>query len=500
MIRSVLLFALLLGGAVRAQEPITIRFDELGPGPGPSTLANVLRAPHRVIPPGAAPFVLPSDSSYRRSIVVLGRDAIVAANVVGDVVVIGGDLFLRPGAEVDGRAIAIGGGVYESALERVSGEVAAYRDFTYDITPIEGGFALRYRSFREEKTPIVTWPGLLGIRLLTYDRSNGLSVPFSPRITLSPVVLEPRVSYRSQLGQFDPELKGRVELVKQVTVRARAGWNTVSNETWIWPDLSNSLATLLAGDDARNWFRAIRTDATIGRKWNVRGSSIEPFFGARWERDRNVRPDSFALGGPWSFHGRHDFDDMLRPNPRIDRGDIVSMIGGAQFDWSHEGTTAWIQLDGEFGSLSRVVHDSSSLDFAQTTWDGGIVFPTFGSQTLRFDTHALVTLSNVAPRQRWSYVGGAGSIPTIDMLSRGGDQLFFFSATYLFPIERVKIAFLGSPSIGIREIVGGADVQRFPSLAQATGIRVKLNLLYLEYLVDPSAHHGYLAAGLALHR
>ena len=158
MIRRALLLALFWGGGARAQSPVTVRLDDAGPGAGPAFLARALAAPHTVVGPGSTPALLSRDSTFRRTVIVLGRDATVEGSVTGDVIVIAGDLHIRPGAPVSGRAVAIGGGVYESALAHVSRGAVVYRDFTYDIAPTPGGFALRYRSLVEAPTP--TWFGL----------------------------------------------------------------------------------------------------------------------------------------------------------------------------------------------------------------------------------------------------------------------------------------------------------------------------------------------------
>ena len=84
------------------------------------------------------------------------------------------------------------------------------------------------------------------------------------------------------------------------------------------------------------------------------------------------------------------------------------------------------------------------------------------------------------------------------MLSRGGDQLLAISASYAIPIEGVQVPLVGPPTVSLREILAGADVGRFPSLAQGTGVRVSLGAAFVEYLVDPVRHHGALGAGISL--
>src|SRR6185369_17647982 len=101
--------------------------------------------------------------------IVIRRDDTVASTVHGDVIVVGGDLFLHPGARIDGRAIAYGGGVYNSSLGMAGREKISFRDFTYRITPVPGGYALDYEWIRERVTDKLSWP-FLGFVPPLYDR------------------------------------------------------------------------------------------------------------------------------------------------------------------------------------------------------------------------------------------------------------------------------------------------------------------------------------------
>jgi hypothetical protein len=49
----------------------------------------------------------------------------------------------------------------------------------------------------------------------------------------------------------------------------------------------------------------------------------------------------------------------------------------------------------------------------------------------------------------------------------------------------------------IREVLAGADVRRFPSLAQAVGARLSAGPFYVQFLVDPAAGHGHFGVGLS---
>ena len=495
--------ALLLAvrGAV-AQGQVAVRLEGPGSGPGPSLLMRALAGPHVLIEPGPTRAVLPRDTVYRQTVIILGREAAVDGTVHGDVIVVGGDLHLHPRSVVTGRAVAFGGGVYESALSTV-GATLSFRDFTYDVTPLaRGGYALRYRSFVERPLAPVTWPDIYGVRIPTYDRTNGVSLTAGPRLAprRTSLLVEPTVSFRSQLGVVDPGLG--LSVGTGTTLQARVERGTFSNEEWIWPDYLNSAATLLIGHDARNYYRATRGQASVSRFWRWSASDIEPYFGARLERAESVRPDSNAEGGPWSVSGRRDRDDMLRPNPPISDGSIFSGLAGIRMTWYPEAFTASLGVDLEGGGFERRGNDSlsASPSFVQTTIDGLIRFQTFGTQSLRLETHAVFSFADSTPRQRWGYVGGTGSIATLELLERGGDQLFYFDGRYNFPIERIQLPLLGPPVFTIREVLAGADVRRFPSLAQAIGTRLSAGPVYIEFLVDPAARRGHFGGGLSVSR
>lgn len=510
---------LVWGGAAHAQQP-TIRLVDQGPGAGPAMLAQALTGPHTIIGPGERRVVLPADSTYRGSVIVLGREAALDGVVDGDLIVVGGDLHIHPHSTIRGRAMAFGGAVYESAMATIGKGTFTYRDFTYDIARDEGGYELRYRSFVDRPETAITLPGIYGVRLPAYDRTNGLSLSVSPLIAVpgTRLTAEPRVTYRSQLGAIDGGLDTKLMATSRTTLRVKVERATPTNEAWIWPDLVNSAATLVFGDDSRNYYRATRVDALGSFDWHWTASTLSTYVGGRWERAESARPDSSAEGGPWSIEGRHDRLDMLRPNPPIDSGTIVSGLVGLHLDGTFSDITARLAIDLEGGGFSpKVGSDETSTSFAQATVDGSVSFPTFGTQSLRFEGHAVVsaagdlvhdrvvTPSNAsarraAPRQRWAYVGGWGSIPTIDMLSRGGDELIYVDGRYNIPIDAVQLPLVGAPVFTLRTVLGGADIQRWPSLAQAAGVRLSISAAYVEYLVDPANRRQFVGWGLSIAR
>jgi len=509
--RAALLALLLWGGVAHAQSGrarFAVELRDAGPGIGPAILERALAGPHIVIPPDRALVLLRRDSVYRTTVIVLGRDAVVEGSVRGDLIVVAGDLYMHPGGSITGRAIAIGGGIYESTLAQIGGGTQAFRDFTYDIATIPAGFALSYRTVVARETSTIEWPGIYGLAIPSYDRSNGLSLGFGPRFQRGSgtrggaIVIEPRVTYRSQLGRLDPMLTVTDSVDRRTFFRVIGERGTFSNDKWIWSDLVNSAEFILLGDDARNYYRATRGDLLVAHRWEGVSWTLEPSVGARFERSSSVRPDSTAEGGPFTIFNQHDRDDRLRPNPPVEGGRIASGLVGATLDWADQGIVARARADLEIGDWSggAAIDSSTRSTFGQLTFDGSIGFPTFGTQSFLFDAHAILTSHGLVPRQRWHYLGGPGTLPTLELLELGGDQLLFFDARYNFPINQIALPLGGSPTLTLREVVGGADRGRFPTLEQATGVRLSLSVFHVEVMADPVHHHVHESVGISVAR
>ena len=102
---------------------------------------------------------------------------------------------------------------------------------------------------------------------------------------------------------------------------------------------------------------------------------------------------------------RHDVLRMLRPNPRIHPGTIASAVGGARLDFSDQMVTAQLTTETEVPFKTP-----GNERFVQTTIDGRVGFPTFKTQRLEIESHAVLTAGDTAPPQRFAYLGGAGTL------------------------------------------------------------------------------------------
>jgi hypothetical protein len=477
-----------------AQVRVVVR--DAGPGAPGRLLRGALSSPHVVVPPGRDTLELRRDSTVGRTLIVLGRHATVAGTVNGDVLVVAGDLVLHPGARIDGRAVAIGGGVYNSTLAVVSGGRTAFRDETFDITPVDGGYALDYRALVARTDRRFSLPFLFGLRFPTYDRVNGVTLPYGPLVSLDTgdIEIEPTVTYRTHLGNIDPGLRVSAQRGRRNRFDSFAGRGTFSNERWIHGDLINSLNALFIGQDTRNYYRADRVAATGHRLFESMNGQLEPYIGGRWERSWSTGSPTVPASIPWSLFGRRDTTKMSRPNPPVTGGRITSLLAGARADWQLAGVAANATLDVEGGA------SPGARRFVQGTLEGRVRFPTFGTQTFQVETHLVLTAGDETPTQRYAYLGGSGTISTLELLEQGGDQLLFVDSRYNIPLARPRLPLLGGPVITLRHVLGSAGVGSLPDLEQNIALRLTFAFIRVEVVVDPARDEVKTGIALAFSR
>lgn len=488
-----------LGAATRAGAQYPVHVE--GPPRARATMLvrRALAASHDVmITDSLRRLVLPRDSDVPRTVVILGGQASVGSRVQGDVVVVGGDLFLHPGAAIEGQAIAIGGAVYGSTLASVKGGIESVRDETFDVVQSASAIRLRYR-YIGGREPAVELPLLEGLRIPSYDRVNGVSVPWGP--ILRPTIrleVDPTVTYRSHTGEWDPGVRAVYELGQQydLTIDARRG--TFTNDAWIYSDILSSFNALFTGKDVRNYYRADRGELEV-RRFDVYVEpmlELERFAGVSVERAWSVGARDTLGARPWSMLGESDPDKLRRANPAIERGRISSAFVGASARYQ----LADVRMQG-IARLEVPWESPANERFAQITFDGRIQFPTFGLQRFRSDLHVVATVGDSAPPQRFAYLGGSGTLPVIEeTLSLGGDQLLHLDSRYEIPVARIKLPFVGSPTFAIRHRIGSAGIQRLPRFVQNVSAMVSLSFVRAEYTFDPATRDSRFKLGLSFAR
>jgi hypothetical protein len=490
VIRTTLAFVLAVPMLAGAQD-VTVR--EGAGRRSAEFIREAVSQPHVVIA-GTTRLELPRDSTITSTLIIIGRPTYLASKVQGNVVVIGSDLYLRPGVEISGHAVAIGGTVAATTLGRVNGRIESFRDETYDVTSQQGGYVLDYRSMQvADAIPLVQPAGIGGVLVPSYDRVDGLSLPVGALVTLADgnVEIEPSVTYRSRLGALDPAVALRINPLGAVRFAGRAGYFTRSNETWNYSDLVNSATTFFAGIDTRNYFRSKGAEGRIFALISRPGLSLEPYVGGRYER---VSPIT-AGGNVFAVRGKKSDEKISRVNPAVEVGSIGSgLLGAAMFDTTGLVTS---RLRAELEQSFRTV--TGTRNFTQLTLDGRLGFPTFGTQSLHFRAHGVATAGDSVARARYTYLGGSGTLPVLEQLELTGTEMLFLESRYLIPLDHVLLPLVGSPIVTLRHIMGSAGVSRLPSLEQEIGVGLGLSALRLDFTQDVAKSRGHkISLGISL--
>jgi hypothetical protein len=368
--------------------------------------------------------------------------------------------------------------------------------------PVEAPLDTLYQTYDEG---VIYLPFSIGLRIPSYDRVNGLSLPWGPHIAVpgGRMDLDPIVTYRSNLGEFDPSFKATARFGHFDQLDVFGGRGTFTNDTWIRSDIINSLTSIGVGTDARNYYRSDRVRADYSHAIETDAWEWKLWAGGNHEFDWSTGIHEKHSTAPWSFFGRKDTLKMRRINPVVAHGHITSALVGV------DGKYERADMKGKFGvQLEQSIDKSgtgffSGNNFTQLTIDARTTFPTFGLQSFEFKGHA-VTSWNSPPAQRWVYLGGAGTLSTVDLLALGGDKLFYARGDYNVPLVRPLLPFVGAPVLSVMYSAGSAGVDELPDFIQNVGAAIGLKVIKIEYWIDPSyqktpySHKSKFSIGFSL--
>ena len=385
--------------------------------------------------------VVASDGVVSGGLLVLSAQVRMSGTVKGDIYVVDGDLFLRPGAVVTGDVVVLGGGYYGSGMADVEGETVWKPAEMYAVVPDQGGFDVR----AVEKVPeVVDLHGLYGFEAPTYQRVDALTVAWGLTLTAARWAWSPSLElvgrYRSGQGEFEGTVR-QFWHPGPVVFGLEAGRATRTQEDWMRAPVSNSLSFLFLGDDFRNYYGTDHAGRVVR---GAEGGWLTPEIRIGWEKAW-----SRLAGDPFTVFG----SDEPRPNPVIDEGE----------DWSATLSVAIERETGDSGRLAgRVLlqgADSSVAgDFSYLLGEIRARWTTPGLASHEVDLFALVRgdLAGSLPGQRWTGFGGRATLPTFDILQFRGPRVAYGQVGYTIPVRALEAGGLGAPGVFGRVGTGSA--------------------------------------------
>lgn len=422
--------------------------------------------------------VIGPGDTVSRPMLVLGQVTVrIEGVLLDDLVLVEAGAFIRPGARIEGDAVNINGGLYRSELATVRGAIVDLPFAAYEVVEEEGRLVI---VASDAPSPIQL-DGVMGLQIPTYDRVNGVTLVWGATLYL-PLTgfVQPYVhgegGWRTELGE--PVYGGELGLrAGPFTLAGGYERRAATSDAWVRGDLFNSINYLLSGKDYRDYHQVDRAWTGLTRAFGDEAKSLNGAVGVRFQVE-DAR--SLTGGEPWYILG-----DSVRPNPAIDEGRIASALVELAFDWLGRQTAADASL-----VLEQAVHHlDGDFTFARVTLDADLAVHALANHTVQIEVHAQAPLSgDTLPRQRWSFVGGSGTIQTLEFAEFYGDHVVFVETRYVIPLPRqVALPFLGAPEL---ELVHGAGMAWLEGqdrdFRQEVGARLQFFSLYFRYMVDPA--------------
>lgn len=371
---------------------------------------------------------IPRDSVFTRSVLVIGGDLTFAGRTPGTVLVAGGDLFVRPGAEIGGDVVVVGGGFYGSGMARIAGEKRV----------VEGG---RVRVIGEpERVAIVQEPeprpfpialqGIYGFLPQMYNRVDGLAVRWGVGYVPPEKRRDAwRLSAEAILRTSRDDVGWRAAVEKELPTRRLILRGAVYDltdtaERWHRGDVETSLSTFFLGEDNRFYFD--RRGLELRALKELKGPLVLD-LALRADRYRSVlTQDPFTVAE----------DDFL-PNPPVPEGTMRSALAGLTWE-GRDDPEAPLR-----GSWARLEAEAA----------GGLLGGEFSFTAARLDlrryqpvaAHRLAArivlagrLGGSLPEQRRHHLGGAATLPGYEALSVRGDRAALLNLRYRIPIPSLS--------------------------------------------------------------
>lgn len=387
--------------------------------------------------------VLARGDTVRGPLLVLEASVRLDGPVTDDVYVVAGDLFLRPGARLAGDAVVLGGGYYASSSAEVAGEVVYRPNLLLDVVPREGGWEIYHvRDAREA----VVLDGLGGFHLPTYRRVDGWTFGWGGAVRAVGVPAEPGLYGTVRLHTAGPRklegtLGAAVHPTGDLRVSVEGERRTLTRDGWIRGEVVNTLAYLAGLGDLRDYYRGER--ATL-RVTSTEEQGLMPGGWVRWEEASSL--EALPLGVLF------EDDEAFRPNPAVDEGEIVSV--GAELAYRRRGRVRRLVV----GAKAEAADSGLGGDFSFLYGEVEASYRGPGPAEHRVELFGLTRwdLAGRLPRQRWSAVGGTGTLPVLADLSRRGPRMIYLDAAYLVPMAPLRLPVLGTPRLVLRNSLGSA--------------------------------------------
>jgi hypothetical protein len=258
--------------------------------------------------------VVPRGLTREAALVQVGGTVILEGRVAGDVTAIGSQVYVRPGAVVEGRLTVFAGGLFGSTLATVRDGEEWVRDAPLEVViDVDGNLRIAYV---EPERPFPVEPkGFFGFVPYHYTDVNGLAFSIAVGLRQRPEWPRMRLSGGPVFRTARGEVGWDVELAREFSedgseIGVRTYSRTDTSQRWHRGNLGNSLRSLFFADDDRLYFEREGYEA-----WGSLLLMPSLRLRIRWRQDDF---DSLETEAPFAFFGG---DEDWRVNPPITPGE-----------------------------------------------------------------------------------------------------------------------------------------------------------------------------------
>lgn len=431
--------------------------------------------------------ILGPDFQAPGDLVVYDAEVRLEGSVAGSAVVIGGDLWIRPGGRVGGSIAVVGGGVYPAGLAVVDRDSIFVTDprTRIDIETRPTGRDGEYVAVAQITPP--PRPAFFAPAVgpfPTYDRVNGLTLSASANIRPTRrddgPVFNVWGAYRfEQKNKLGGGMRWRAPLGREnLQLTGEASRATRTMDGWIRGDVANSVRALVLGRDYRDYWDAdvlrVMVERPVGKPLIAGESWLGPRVGVQLSDDRALETQD-----PWALFDR---EGLERENPAALEGTIVSLLAGTEYHW--RATTSSFEGD---ANLEHALAAPGDAEFTQALVQGTYLASALRTHSLRVYARFMAPIGGSAPPQRRGILGGAGSLPSEPIARFRGDHLVFIESSYIIPLNNIILPVVGSPSVEAVHLAGAAWTgDDEPRWVQNAGVGVIFALVRARMMINPA--------------
>jgi hypothetical protein len=365
------------------------------------------------------------------NVVVKGGDLTVFGKIDGDVLVVGGSLYIKDGGKITGNARVINGAI----VKENGGIIEGYSDKTSSRT-------VEYRENRRRfshpgnsfMAPWMSENANLDNFIFRYNRVEGLFVGLGTEKKYNWDGRKEFTSYgsvgwglrshtwRGNLGiarQFPLGISGGDEIFE---IGAEGYSLTDSKDQWLIDVHENTAAAMLIHEDFRDYFQR--------NGYSVHGAYYSQNDFLKTELKASYLVDEYATLGnntEWALFGG---DKVFRSNPKINDGKMKSILASAGITTqskSARGPEGW-SIYGSFEYAPRTL--GGDFDFDQYIVDIRRYQPLSSYDNLNIRLRA-GTSDGKLPIQKAYDLGGLGTLNGFPFKSVSGNRMILLNAEYI---------------------------------------------------------------------